>query len=91
MIRKITFTVLLSILSLASRSGLTQTRSEVGGVITAGPAIELLSIAVEDFRMPSGFVTAEDSMLVWDLNRILRDDLAFSLYFNVVADQIQRF
>ncbi len=84
MIRKITFTLFLSILFLASRSGFSQTRPEVGGVITAGPAIELLSIAVEDFRMPSGFVTAEDSMLVWDLNRILRDDLVFSLYFNVV-------
>ena len=61
-----------------------QTRPEVGGTIVAGPTIELLSVAVEDFRMPSGFSTPEDSILVWDLKQILRDDLVFSLYFNVV-------
>ena len=62
-----------------------QARPEVGGTITAGPTIELLSIAVEDFRLPGGFDTADDSLLAWDLKRVFRDDLAFSLYFNVVG------
>ncbi|MEE9553464.1 MAG: Tol-Pal system beta propeller repeat protein TolB [candidate division Zixibacteria bacterium] len=61
-----------------------QKRSEVGGTIIAGPSIELLSIAVEDFRMPSGFSTIEDSLLIWDLKQVMTDDLIFSLYFNVV-------
>lgn len=61
-----------------------QGRPEVGGTIVAGPTIELLSVAVEDFRMPSGFTTMEDSLLIRDLERTLREDLAFSLYFNLV-------
>jgi TolB protein len=65
-------------------SALSQGRTEVGGTIVAGPTVELLSVAVENIRMPSGFVTAEDSLMVWDLEQVLRDDLAFSLYFNVV-------
>jgi TolB protein len=84
MIRKTSLTASLGVLFLMTGRGLSQTRPEVGGMITIGPSIELLSIAVEDFRMPSGFVTPEDSMLVWDLKEVLRDDLAFSLYFNVV-------
>lgn len=84
MIGKIACTIFISILILSAGSVFSQTRPEVGGTITIGPVTELLSIAVEDFQTPPGFVTPEDSMLVWDLNRILTDDLAFSLYFNVV-------
>lgn len=81
--------VILSIVALAVFLTLpsevaSQTRPEVGGSITIGPTVELLSIAVEDFRLPSGFYTADDSLMAWDLKEIFRDDLAFSLYFNVV-------
>jgi len=68
----------------AAESAFSQGRPEVGGTIIAGPTIELLSVAVEDFKAPTGFNTIEDSLLVWDLKRILEDDLVFSLYFNVV-------
>jgi TolB protein len=61
-----------------------QRRSEVGGVITTGPAIELMSIALENFRIPSGFQTMEDTLLVRDLQEVLRFDLDFSPYFNIV-------
>jgi len=80
------FTLLITACFLISfESGAAQSRSEVGGTIVAGPSIELLSVAVEDFRMPSGFSTPEDSILVWDLNQTLKQDLIFSLYFNVVT------
>lgn len=84
MIVKMACTICISILFLAVNDIRSQTRPEVGGTITIGPTIELLSIAVEDFRTPSGFVTPEDSLLAWELKTIFTDDLAFSLYFNVV-------
>ena len=61
-----------------------QKRPEVGGTITMGPSIELLSVAVEDFRIPAGFSTLGDSLVAHELKKLLVDDLAFSLYFNVV-------
>ncbi len=61
-----------------------QSRPEVGGVITTGPSAELMSLAIEDFRIPSGFQTLEDSMLVKDLEDALRFDLDFTPYFNIV-------
>ncbi len=83
--RRSKITLILSTLLLLAASDVqAQKRSEVGGTIIAGPSIELLSVAVEDFRMLSGFSTIEDSLLIWDLKRILTDDLVFSLYFNVV-------
>jgi TolB protein len=79
-----TVIVALAVLAGFSSEAASQTRPEVGGTITTGPTVELLSIAVEDFRLPGGFATADDSLLAWDLKEIFRDDLAFSLYFNVV-------
>jgi TolB protein len=61
-----------------------QSRTEVGGVITTGPTVELMSLAIEDFRIPSGFQTLEDTLLVKDLQDALRFDLDFSPYLNVV-------
>ena len=83
--RKTRLTIILIIVGLIPISDVYgQKRSEVGGTIIAGPSIELLSVAVEEFRMPSGFATIEDSLLVWDLKQVITDDLLFSLYFNVV-------
>jgi len=61
-----------------------QGRTEVGGVITTGPSVELMSLAIEDFRIPAGFQTMEDTLLVRDLQEALRFDLDFSPYFNLV-------
>ncbi len=61
-----------------------QSRSEVGGTITIGPAAELFSVAIEPFRMPSGFHSFEDSSLVRELESALRADIDFSPYFNIV-------
>ena len=61
-----------------------QARTEVGGTITTGPGTELMSLAVEDFRIPFGFQTVEDSMLVKELESTLKYDLEFSPYLNVV-------
>ena len=61
-----------------------QSRTEVGGVITTGPSAELMSLAIEDFRIPSGFQTLEDTLLVYDIQDALRFDLDFSPYFNIV-------
>jgi TolB protein len=78
------FIVVLAVFLALPSEVASQTRPEVGGTITTGPTVELLSIAVEDFRLPAGFYTADDSLMAWDLKEIFRDDLAFSLYFNVV-------
>ena len=69
---------------LPSGSVYSQQRSEVQGQITTGPATELMSIAIDDFKVPSGFQTLEDTLLVRDLQSVLTFDLAFSLYFNIV-------
>jgi TolB protein len=61
-----------------------QKKSDVTGTISTGPSIELLSVAVESFRVPSGFITLNDSILSSDMKSVLESDLAFSLYFNVV-------
>ncbi len=61
-----------------------QSRTEVGGVITTGPTAELMSLAIDDFRIPSGFQTLEDTLLVKDIQDALRFDLDFSPYFNIV-------
>jgi TolB protein len=63
---------------------LAQGRPEVGGRITTGPAAELMSIAIEDIRIPVGFQTLEDTLLVRDIQDALRFDLDFSPYFNLV-------
>jgi TolB protein len=59
-------------------------RPEVGGKIVTGPTISLLTVAVENFRMPSGFASIDDSILARDMQNVLKIDLGFSLYFNVV-------
>jgi TolB protein len=64
--------------------GFGQKRSEVGGKITTGPTIQLLSVGIENFRASGGFATVADSTLASNMQQILEDDLAFSLYFNVV-------
>jgi TolB protein len=62
-----------------------QKRTDVGGYrITTGPSVELVSIAIENFKMPTGFITTEDSVMASEMHQVLKDDLAFSLYFNVV-------
>jgi TolB protein len=43
-----------------------------------------MSLAIEDFRIPTGFQTIEDTLLVRDLQDALRFDLDFSPYFNLV-------
>lgn len=69
---------------LLVQPALSQSRSEVGGVITTGPSIELMSLAIDNFRIPSGFQTMEDTLLVRDLQAVLKFDLDFSPYFNIV-------
>ncbi len=61
-----------------------QNMPQVGGKITVGPTIQLLTVAIDNFRMQSGFVVPEDSIMVSQMKEVLKDDLAFSLYFNVV-------
>lgn len=61
-----------------------QNMPQVGGKITVGPTIQLLTVAIDNFRMQSGFVVPEDSIMASQMKEVLRDDLAFSLYFNVV-------
>lgn len=78
-------TVTVFLLCLGAVSGaFAQSRTEVGGVITTGPTAELMSLAIDDFRIPSGFQTLEDTLLVKDIQEALRFDLDFSPYFNIV-------
>jgi TolB protein len=79
----LTFAWLLATSSLS----LSQTKGrgpDVSGTIVTGPTMQLLTVAIGDFRTPSGFVTPDDSMLAAEMKDVLRNDLAFSLYFNVV-------
>lgn len=69
---------------ITTKLSMAQGRTEVGGVITTGPSVELMSLAIEDFRIPTGFQTMEDTLLVRDLQETLRFDLDFSPYFNLV-------
>lgn len=75
---------LFLICSAVSETAQAQSRSDVSGLITTGRATELLSLAIEDFRIPAGFQTMEDTLLVRDLQDALRFDLDFSPYFNLV-------
>jgi TolB protein len=79
----LTFTWLLCMTSL-SYSQNKGNAPEVSGTIVTGPTIQLLTVAIGDFRLPTGFVTPEDSVLAIEMKNVLRNDLAFSLYFNVV-------
>ena len=82
---KLIFKLAVAIILLHSVICLAQKRPEVGGQITTGPSIQLLSVGIDNFRMPTGFITINDSVMATDMKKILKDDLAFSLYFNVVA------
>jgi TolB protein len=81
---KLIFKILLPLIILQAQLALAQKRPEVGGQITTGPSIQLLSIGIDNFRLPAGFITMNDSLMAGDMKKILKDDLAFSLYFNVV-------
>jgi TolB protein len=70
-------TVLIANIAIAQKS-------EITGEIVVGPTAEAITIAISDFRMSGGFLTSDDSILAVNMRQILRDDLAFSLYFNVV-------
>ncbi|MCP4584267.1 MAG: Tol-Pal system beta propeller repeat protein TolB [candidate division Zixibacteria bacterium] len=59
-------------------------KTDVTGVITAGPTVSLISIAVNDFQMDESLVTEADSLFSSNLKNYLIDDLTFTLYFNVV-------
>jgi TolB protein len=62
-----------------------QKRSEFGGTIIDNPnSVELLTVAVEDFKMPGDFANFNDNVLASDMKKVLENDLGFSLYFNVV-------
>jgi hypothetical protein len=76
---------LLSLIIMSTSSILyAQGRSDIRTRIIKGPTIELLSVAVENFRMPSGFASPDDSVLAVNMYGVLKSDLQFSLYFNVV-------
>ncbi|OQX91406.1 MAG: hypothetical protein B6D58_08280 [candidate division Zixibacteria bacterium 4484_95] len=59
-------------------------RTEVKGVITTGPSISLITVALEDFRLTDSLSSFDDSLLASNLRQALKDDLIFTLYFNVV-------
>jgi TolB protein len=78
--------ILFGMIVLVSNAALAQgSRSEVKGVIErGGPTVSLVSIAIENFRSSGTFSTYEDSILAYDMKQVLRNDLQFSLLFNVV-------
>jgi TolB protein len=84
MMKKIACGFLIIALYAASGVANAQKRSDVIGEIVTGPTTEAITIAVENFRMPGGFIASDDSVLAVNMNQVLKDDLQFSLYFNVV-------
>ncbi len=80
----LSFAAVIFAFLLAPGDSLAQKRTDYSGRIIQGPTVELVSLAVEDFRMPGGFATPDDSILAVNMKKILSDDLMFSLYFNVV-------
>ncbi len=58
-------------------------KTDVSGVIIKGPAISLVTLAINPFELDQGFDSA-DSAIADSLRRILERDLLFTLYFNIV-------
>lgn len=59
-------------------------KTEVKGVITTGPTISLITVALEDFRLADSLASFDDSLIADNIKQLLKDDLDFTLYFNVV-------
>lgn len=83
MIKTLISALIIIYITLAGTADAQQS-SEAYGEIVFGPSVPAISIAIEKFRMPGGFLTADDSILAVDMRQIIRDDLQFSLYFSVV-------
>ncbi|GEM_PF-39348 len=85
LVNKITFipVVVLCLLCLLFAAADGQ-QSDVRGVITTGPTISLISIAVDYFTLNDSLYNFEDTLFADSLNKILIEDLIFTLYFNVV-------
>jgi len=58
-------------------------KSDVRGRITTGPAISLVTLAINPFELDRKFTSA-DSAVAESLRQILERDLLFTLYFNIV-------
>jgi TolB protein len=59
-------------------------QSDVRGVITTGPTISLITMALGDFALSNKLTDAADTNFADSLRSVLKDDLIFTLYFNVV-------
>ena len=59
-------------------------KTDIKGRITTGPTTSLLTMAIEDIRLDSSMNTSADSLIADSLATILKDDLNFTMYFNVV-------
>lgn len=76
--------VSILIVIMADQQEAAAQKSEVQGVITAGPTISLISIALGKFTLGEGMTTAADTVYADSLYDVLIDDLKFTLYFNVL-------
>jgi len=76
--------LLIFILSLFCMPRTYGQQTDITGVITSGPTISLISIAVDDFKIEDNIISSGDSVFCQGLQGVLTNDLQFSLYFNVV-------
>jgi len=82
MLKYIQIIILISYISIGSRAN--GQKTEVEGVIIAGPTISLISVAVDEFKLNDDLAEAADSLFSSKLKSTLIEDLLFTLYFNVV-------
>lgn len=76
--------ILVLILILVLSFQVSGQKTEVKGIITTGPAISLITVALEDFKLAGSLASFDDSLLADSLKQVLKDDLVFTLYFNIV-------
>lgn len=82
---RIKILILIPVIAVLLISQVSAQKTDVHGVIIAGPTISLISLAVDDFKLSDSLASEVDLVFASDLKRILIDDLTFTLYFNVVS------
>jgi TolB protein len=76
--------IAVSLLSLLYTSNLLAQKTNVSGTISGGRTTSLITIGLDKFTLDSSITSAGDIATADSLHKVLRDDLEFTLYFNVV-------
>jgi TolB protein len=81
---KKTISIAVSVLSLFYVNNLWAQKTDITGRITKGKTTSLITIALDKFSLDSSMTSPADLAIADSLNKVLKSDLEFTLYFNIV-------